>query len=180
MVKTKQRFKINKSKNGFTLMEVLIYVGVLMILLTAIFSLLLWLVRSDIKAKVMREVLDNAKRSMNTMVYEIKEAKNIYNPTTSSSQLSLVTTKYLPGGETSTYIDFYLCGTQLCLKKESQDPTTLTSEAVEVKNLVFTKIISNEAPSIQINLTIEYKNPSGRPEYSASISLTSTASLRSY
>jgi type II secretory pathway pseudopilin PulG len=172
----KNRFR----KKGFTLMEVLIYISVLTILIVAIFSLLVWLMRSNVKTKVMGEALDNAKRAVETMAYEIGEAKTIYSPTSSSNQLSLETKKQLPEGETKTYLDFYICGTQLCLKRESQGPVAITSDKVEVANLTFTKIITGGKQSIQIDITVNYKNPSSTPEYNASVHLVSTASLRSY
>lgn len=170
----------SKGGRGVTLIETLVYITVLVIIVATIFLFLIWLVHSNIKTKVMRETLDNARRSMEKIIYEIKEAKSIYSPTTTSSQLSLEIIKYLPENEEDTYIDFYLCGTQLCLKKESQNPIALTSDAVEVKSLVFTKIISGLFLSVHIDLTVDYKNPEGLPEYDASVRLTSTASLRSY
>lgn len=119
------------------------------------------------------------------MSNEIKEAKSIYFPTSvfdsHPGQLSLETIKYLPEGEIKTYIDFYLCGTQLCLKKESQDPIALTSDRVKISNLIFSQIATTSTiPSIQINLKIDYKSPAARPEYQASFNTTSTISLRSY
>ena len=167
-------------KKAFTLTEILVYIGVLGIIVSAVISFLVWSSHSNNKAKVMRETLDNARRAMEIMTYEIRRAKSIYTPTTTSNQLSLETSHYLPEGEKITYIDFYLCDFHLCLKKESQNPISLTSDSVEVKNLVFDQIITGEAPSIQINLRIDYKNPNNRPEYQASVELNSTASLRSY
>jgi len=173
----------NKQKS-FTLTEVLIYIAVLAIVVLIVFSFFLWATRANTKAKAMREVLDNARRAMEIMTYEIKEAKSIYTPTSTfdshPGQLSLETKKYLPEGETTSYIDFYLCGVQLCFKKESQNPITLTSDRAEVSNLMFSRIVTSGIPSIQISLEINYKNPTGRPEYQASITSTSTASLRSY
>ena len=169
-----------KKGGGFTLIETLVYIGILSIVVTVIFSFLVWSVRSATKIKVMRETSDNARRAMEIMVYEIKEARNIYTPTSTSTQLSLKTIHYLPTGENTTYIDFYICGTQLCLKKESQSPIALTSDNVEVNNLVFTPVVTGQIPSVQIELKINYKNPSGRPEYQASADLKSTASLRNY
>ncbi|GAI83820.1 unnamed protein product, partial [marine sediment metagenome] len=125
-----------------------------------------------------REVTNNARRVLEIMNYEIKGASSVYTPTTDSAQLSLETRKYLPEGEETAYIDFFLCGQQLCWRKESQDPVVLTTNNVEVSNLIFTQV--GEAPSIQINLTVDYKNPENRTEYQASISLTSVASHRSY
>jgi prepilin-type N-terminal cleavage/methylation domain-containing protein len=171
-------------KRGFTLTEVLVYVAVLSIIVLAVSGYLIWTIRSNTKAQVMRETQDNARRAMEIMAYEIKEAKSIYTPTSifdsHPGQLSLETTKYLPQGETKTYIDFYLCGTRLCLKKESQDPIALTSDRVEVNNLVFSQITTGAVPSIQIDLGMNYKGPPNRPEYQASINLKLTASLRSY
>jgi len=162
----------------------LIYIGVLGIILTAIFSLLIVSNRSNIKARVMRETLEDARRAMDIMVREIKEAKGIYTPTTDSDQLSLETINYLPTDEETTYIDFFLCGpslSSLCLKKE-KDPTpvSITKDNVEVNNLAFTRIVSGDSTSIQIELGMKYKNPNNRPEYQATVNLTSTASLRSY
>jgi len=172
--------KTTKSGTGFTLIESLVYIGVLAIIVMAIFSFLVWAIRSSSKVKVMKEASDNARRAMEIMVYEIKEARNIYTPTSTSTQLSLETLHYLPGGENTTYIDFYLCGPQLCLRKESQDPITLTSDKVEVTNLVFTQVVTGQIPSVQIELKIDYKDPSNQPQYQASVNLKSTAYLRSY
>ena len=172
------------NNKSFTLIEILVYLGVLAIIISTVSSFFLWAIRSNTKTKVMRETLDNARRAMEIITYEIKEAKSIYIPTTTSTQLSLETTHYLPQGENKTYIDFYLCGTAsttLCFKKESQNPVALTSDRVEVKNLSFTQIATTStSPSLQINLEISYKNPSNLPEYQASVNLSSAASLRAY
>ncbi len=170
---------------GFTLIELLAYIGVLVVIISAISSFFLWAVRLNAKIRAIRETSDNAWRTMEIMTYEIKEAKSIYTPTSifdsQLGQLSLEKVKYLPAGEATTFIDFYLCGTQLCLKKESENPIALTSDRVEVKSLTFSQIATTSTvPSIQINLKIDYKAPANKPEYQASVNVTSTASLRSY
>ena len=171
-------------KKGFTLIEVLIYIAVLVVIITAVSAFFLWGIRSNSKTRVMRETLDNSTRAMEVLTREIKEAFSIYTETSTfdsnPGQLSLETTKYLPTGESTTYIDFYLCNDQLCLKKESQDPVALTSDKVKVTNLVFSRVITNEIPSVQVNLTVDYNDLTGQPEYQASVNLTSTISLRGY
>lgn len=175
---------LQKKLGGFTLVEVLVYIATLVIIVVAISSFLLWAIRANTKAQVMRETLDNARRAIEIMVYEIKEAEDIYTATSTlgshPGQISLKTKKYLPAGESSTYMDFYICDNRLCLKKESQEPIFLTSEDVEVTNLVFDQIITDQIPSIQIDLKVDYKNITGRPEYRASVNLKSAASLRQY
>ena len=158
-------------------MEILVYIAVLAIIVLSVSAFLIWATQSNTKAKAIRETSDNARRAMEIMVYEIKEAKSIYTPTSSSTQLSLETTHYLISGEDTSYLDFYLCGAALCLKKESANPFALTSNSVEVNNLEFIQIATS---SIQIKLGINFKNPQNRPEYQASINLTSSASFRSY
>jgi type II secretory pathway pseudopilin PulG len=168
------------SQRGISLVEILVYIGVFSLIAVVIVSFVFWLIRSNIKAKVVRETLNNSKRIMELMTKEIREAESVYIPTTSSTQLSLKTIKHLASGEEISFIDFYLCGTRICLKKESQDPIFLSSENIEVNNLVFTQIASDQAANIQIDLGVNYKNPGDRPEYRALIDLTSSASLRSY
>ena len=166
-------------------MEILIYIAVLAIIISAVSSFLLWQISSSAKSKAVRETQYSAERALSIITQEIREAKSVYNPTgvfnVNPGQLSLETTKYLPIGETASYIDFFLCGTQLCLKKESQNLVALTSGRVQISNLVFSQIATTStAPSIQINLKVDYKTTSARPEYQSSFSATTTASLRSY
>lgn len=169
------------SKKGFTLLETLTYVAILIIIIAIVSPLFLWVSRLNTKEKAMREVLDGARRAMEKMAYETREAEGIYFPTDSSNQLSLETKKYLPAGEETTYIDFYLCEDQLCFKKESQDPIVLTSDKIVIDDLSFTRVSTNlDIPSVQIDLSVSYKNPDDRSESRASIDLVSTVSVRSY
>lgn len=173
---------IKKPQKSFTLIELLIYVAVLAIIISAVFAFLNWAMKINAKTKAMREALDNVRFAMDIMTYETREAKSIYLPTSTSTQLSLKTNHNLPDGETSTFVDFYLCGaakTVLCLKRESESPLALTSEEVEVNNLEFLQI-GTTTPAVQISLGINFKNPQQKPEYQAIINVTSTASLRSY
>jgi type II secretory pathway pseudopilin PulG len=167
-------------QKSFTMLEILIYIGVFLIVTTAILALVLWLVNANTKSKAMREVLTNARKSMELITREIKSAKTVYIPTTNSTQISLETLNYLPDGEDASYVDIYQCGPSICFKKESQNPEIITSASVNVTNLSFTQILTGSVSSFQVNLTVNYNNPSNRPEYQAQVSLTSTASLRGY
>ena len=171
---------IKKTEKGISVIEVLVYVGVFSLIMVIVTSFVFWFIRSNTKAKVMREVLDSSKKVMELITQEIKESEYIYLPTTSATQLSLKTKKYPAPGEEFSYLDFYLCDSRVCMKKESQDPIYLTPENIEVNNLVFTQVKTGNYLSIRINLGVNYNNISDRPEYEASIDLTSTASSRSY
>ena len=162
-------------------METLVYIVIISIIITVVVSTLLWIFRSEANAKARRVTADNTRNAMRIMTREIREAKILYTPTmTLPTQLSLETTINLPSGETSTYVDFFLCGTRVCLKREFQNPIALTSEDVEVTNITFTEVTTNSIPSIQITLQIEYKNPGNKPELEVAVNATTTVSLRSY
>src|SRR3989344_4438452 len=129
-------------RRGFTIMEILVYAAVSVVIFLAVYNFLTWAVKSNKKIMAMREVADNSRRVMEILAYEIREADSVYAPTSTSTQLSLETKHYLPPGESSTFIDFYLCGettSTICFKKESQNPIAITSEAVSVNKLIFSQ-----------------------------------------
>jgi len=172
-------------KKGFTLIEIVIYIGILGIIVSIVASILLWVVNSNVKVKAMRDVLANGRRAIAIMSHEIKEAKGIYFPTTTSTQISLETSEHVPQGENMSYLDFFLCGqgnatNTLCVKKESVSPYALTSETVEIRNLMFSLVYSSTTPSLGITLEIRYKNPNNRSERQASVILNSTVLSRGY
>lgn len=160
-------------------METLVYVALISIALLLIGTFVFWFNFSNSKTKAQRESLQNAQTAMDAMLFEIKGAKSIYTPTSNENQLSLETSKYLPDGETSSFIDFFTCGTRICMKKESQAPIFLTSETVRVLQLKFTRARINSSPSVKIELSLEHANAPGDDASSSTVNLTSTASLRS-
>lgn len=166
----------NLSSKGFTITEVIVYTALFSIIFVVVSTSMLWFVNASVKAKAIREVLANARRAMETISREIKSAKGAYPPTGSSAQISLEILNYLPTGEDSSYLDIYRCGSSICVKKEGQNPEAITSNSVNVTDLVFVQTLTG----FQISLTVSYNNPSSRPEYRAQISLSSTASFRGY
>lgn len=173
----KNNFCVSKNKElGLSLLEIIISIAIFSMILMAVVSFISSMNTSNLKTKSDRESLENAQRALDEITYEIRSATSIYTPTTTAHQLSLETSRYIPSGETDTFIDFFLCGTAVCFKKESQDAITLTSDSVKVTNLVFSQISTGASPSVQISLTVNSVN-GGNP---STTTLTSTAALRSY
>ncbi len=144
---------INK---GFTLVEVIVYIAILSLVLLLVSSFIFYFELSNSRAKGDREALEGARRALETITYEIQGAKSIYTPTTTANQLSLETSRYLPTGETTTYIDFFLCGTRVCLKKESQTPVFVTAANVNITSLIFTQTSIGAVSSVKIDITSTY------------------------
>lgn len=164
---------------GFTIIEVIAYVAVLGIIGTSFSSVLLWGIKTYTKSQAMQETTWNAKRAMDIIVQEIREAEDVYSPTTSTSQLSLETSKYTPSGHATSFIDFFLCEEKLCFKRESQPAVVLTSNNARVTELSFQEVrTAATIPSVQVILEVEYKNPNNRPELISVLELSSVASVR--
>lgn len=179
--KTKNKLRLsNESGAGFTMVEILVSLGSFSIVFLTIISFVLWANFYNAKTTADGEVAENARRILDLIAYEVRGATSIYTPTSTSDQLSLETTRYLPTGETITFIDFFLCGSSLCLKKESQSPITIHADSVEISDLSFSQILNASTPSVKIDLTVSYKNQHSTTGNYASASLTSTASLRAY
>ena len=167
-------------------MEIVVYVGVFSIILGSLAFFAFWALRAGAKAKMEQEVLNNGRRAMEIMTYEIKKSKSVYDPTSifdsNPGQLSLEQeTSSLPQ-EKETFIDFFRCGQALCLKRESQNPVALTSANVILTNLNFSKI-SNSATSTSVRIKINLestRSPWGAEEAKSKLWLQTSANLNAY
>lgn len=168
------------NKRGFSLIEVLVSLAVLSIIILLLAGVIVQMKFLQNKTGAERETLDAANRALSIMTYDIKGAEGIYTPTTTADQLSLQTTRYITGNATFTYVDFFLCGLAICLKKELQDPIVLTPETVSVTGLQFTKIQNDQAHSIKISITANYKNTNVDSGDYSTVTVDSTVALRKY
>jgi len=169
----------SQKREGFTIIEFMVYIAVLAILGGAVSALFLWTLQVHTKSQVLRETSSAAKVAMERVLHEIREAEGLYLPTSTATQISLETKTLMPPGESSGYIDFFLCDQALCMKKEEAAPVALTASSFEVTSLSFTTISTDTAfPSLQMIMTVEHKNLSGKPQLEAVIQLISTASLK--
>lgn len=166
-------------KKGFTLTELMVYIAIFVILITTVTLFAMAFIKATTKSRIKKEVASGTYSAVKAMVYEIKRANSVYTSTSvfdsHPGQLSLETSQELPEGEQITYLDFYLDGDKLYLKRESQNPQFLISENLKVTNLEFEHLASTPE-SVRINLTLEYDTPVF--EYQYSYSLSSGGSIR--
>lgn len=158
------------------MLEIVLYLAMLVLVAGTVTSLLLWVVRANNEVYVRNELVQNIEHALSEISSEAREARSVYTPTSvlgsSPGQLSLETTKNPPAGETSTYVDFFLCGTRICVKRESQLPRALTSDKLEIQNLEFTQVQTGSAVSLHIEVEASYRN--------ATLNSRTTVSLRAY
>lgn len=164
---------------GFTLIEVIIYIAVLAIIVSAVYSLFLWTVKIYSKSRAIRETTESARRALETITYEINSADGIYSPTSSTTQLSLATRNQLSALEDLGYVDFFLCSGQLCIKRDGRDPEAITSENVTIQSLSFSQVFATSSiPSVRVSFEASFNNPGGKPEYRSDVQTVFSASLR--
>ncbi len=166
----------NKRKKGFTLIEALAYITILIIATFAISTFLIWMIRFNTNMKVMRETHYYAERTMRIMINEIRFSTAIFDD---NSDFDLHPGKISIESSDGTITDFFICNELLCIQKEAEE-TGLLPDYITVTNLIFRKITNEERDSVQIEMTVEYKGPIDRPEYQSVVSIRSTTSLRLY
>jgi len=179
------RFKIQD--RGFTLVELILYVALVGILLTAgaIFAgdVVLGSVKGRIKAKVQSE----ARFAMEKIRQEIVKGNNIISPTQENSGNNFQIE--IPGSPASTLTCFQVSNNKLQMSEGgtmvpiacSTDWKDLTSGEVEISNLVFSNISSGTSlgeEAVKINLTLKNKNPGGKKEFDAEATVETSISLR--
>ena len=170
---------INKIPSyGFTIIEMLVSISVFSIILMVLLYIFFDFNLLNFKSKTQNQAQSNAEKIMDVLSYEIKRAKSIYLPTTTASQLSLESTRYLPEGEKTSYIDFFICQTSFCMRKDTQNPVKITSDNVFVENLNFSNILSGINASVKINVTVGQKNPASSAQENYFTTLQQTISLR--
>ncbi|MGH7926327.1 MAG: PulJ/GspJ family protein [Candidatus Binatia bacterium] len=170
---------------GLTLIEILVYTGLLATMIVVLTLFAVQVIRRNAHAQLAAQTLDNARGAMAVITQDIRHATGVYSPTSVFSshpgQLSLVTTQELPAGEDETYVDFYVDDEQLYVKREEAAAEAITSNNVRVTSMTFLYLHqTSSAPAIRVSLTVEPRDTSAQASSEGSVTLTTTASLRSY
>ncbi len=157
-------------QRGASLVEVVIYVGVLSVLAVFLIYSIVGLIQNYKWIQISSQVLNNATAALAAISEEIRSARAIYGSTSvlnqNQGQLSLRTFKGKPTGEDWTYVDFYLDNQKIYLKREGTEPFPLTSDRILVGQLKFTQIgTGTTTPSIRIDLAASPNLPAGNPFY---------------
>lgn len=160
---------------SFTLIEILIYLGLVAVILILIIGLTFNIIYGNVKRSSYQEIQQNARFALEKINRLIRESAGINSPVpgASSDSLSLM---MVDEAVNPTIID--LLNNQIRLR-QSENVYSLTSDQVVVSGLEFTNLSYENTPgTIKTVFDIEYNNPDNRNEYQASLSLTSTMSLR--
>jgi len=148
---------INK---GFTILEFLVYITILVIVITAIGGVALNVFQVGAKTDAIQEVAHNARFSMQKMGHAIKSANAVVFPETESNLLILEFED-----EEKDPVIFDVFEKTLRIKQGNKEYVGLTTSKVNVDSINFKKISSSGFDSVKIEMDISFNNPKGLFEY---------------
>jgi len=156
---------IKVKKNGFTLIEALVYISVSSILLVVITSLGYTVFINRQKALANEEILENANLVFSKIEKNIRESREVILPITSGNELSLEMENV-----DINPTRFYLDGSTIYFAQSTGVGSNITTDNIEITDLSFTKIVNNfSGVSIKTSITLSSSR--------AGVSLTLTSSF---
>lgn len=178
MTKRTANFEIAKNKRGVTLIEMLVYIGLVSILVLTFVSFALDVVGTSQKTRVKQEIQQNARFAMARMIHEIRSAGdlNVGSSTFESHPgvLSLATSN--PAANPTV---FDLNSGVLRITRGAGGAQALTTDRFIVSNLVFkNRSVGNRVKVISVELTLEHPNPENSEIFDAAVDMKGTAVIR--
>ena len=148
------KFKISnfKSTKGFTLVELLLYMGIFSILVVTLFQLFTSIIDTQSQSQSSSSVFQDGQYILNRFRYDIERAKSIITPSSQGEQGT--TTKLSIENTTYTYS---LVDGNLALTNDVASTTgQLNSADTTVSNLNFTRLSDTQAKNTD-TLTISFR-----------------------
>ncbi|MEW6617313.1 MAG: prepilin-type N-terminal cleavage/methylation domain-containing protein [Patescibacteria group bacterium] len=176
-INPKKFFSTNSKNNrGFTLVELLLYVGLSAVLVVAVSVFLSMLLGSRIKNQAIGEVEQQGLQVMQIITQTIRNADLINSPSigTNAPSLSLNTT--VPSNNPTI---FDLSGGAIRLTEGAGAAVSLTNSRITASNLTFQNLSRPSTPgTLRIQFTLSYKNPNNVNEYDFQKTFIASGTLR--
>lgn len=165
---------------GFTLIETLIYIAIIGTAVTSFVVFAISIGEPRNKTFVTQEVQANMRTAMDLVSQRIRAATGVNAGTsTFGSDPGVLSLVMADSSKNPTVIDLSVDNGILRITEGVSSPVAITSDEVQVTNLVFTNLTpSGERESIRVALTIEYNNTSGDVEFNYAQSATTTITIR--
>ena len=171
-------FQFSK-RSGLTLVETIVYAALLGLVMIVVVNFLVRIGDVYQRARVEREVVSNARLILETAEKSIAEAREVYQPTSkfqqNLGQLSLVTATNPTVEHSTDFLDFWVDGGQLWMRKEGQAAIPLSAPSVRITKWYLEWVLQGlEREAVKITLQVD----SASTKYPSTITLNSTVALR--
>ncbi|MDQ7814343.1 MAG: hypothetical protein RDU25_00855 [Patescibacteria group bacterium] len=165
-----------KKQEAFTLLEFMLYAGIVAVLLFATTEVILSLLDGKAKIDAIQEINQNERLVMRMMSQAIRSANSVTTPAQGATSSILV---LQTDSTTTSPTIFSVVDQTLQVKEGNAATTTLTSSGVRISSLEFRNLASTGTPAnIRINLSVSSENPTNDSDYDASDSIEGAASVR--
>ncbi len=163
-------------KQGFTLIEMLLYMAILSVILLALSSFAFMSFQSRIKNQTIAEVEQQGNQIMDIILQTARNSATINSPSVQASGTSLSLNTY---NVATTPTVFSLVGNNIQIVEGSGSAVNLTSGRVAASAVTFSNLSESGAPgTVRVQFTLSYINNAGTNEYDFTKTFYGTASLR--
>lgn len=164
----------SKLKNGFTLIELIVALGVFMVVMTITLSAFLNIIDIQKKTEAFRKVNDNLNFAMEAMIREIREGRKYCSSACAGGTFSFTN----KDGDAVKY-ELDETGKYIKRTKLPGESLRMTSDGVEITNLSFSVRGNETGDKQQPLVTISISGKSGMKEkLKSSLNLQATVSQR--
>lgn len=153
-----------RDQHGFTLIELVIYMGLLSIVVGLFAGILVTIVRIQTQQTSTRQVISELNFVMNTITRDIKD----------SASLSVATNTLTIGTSVASTnpIIISIENGAITKKEGSQATSTLTTDRVVADELTFDELVSGDNQAVQIVLTFSFNTENPAQDYTQTLQTT--------
>ena len=147
-------------KRGYTLIEALVYIALIVLITVVLIQTLVFLTQGFRQAKGLRVVRLSAETALERIVREIRFADGVtvVGSIFDTHPGTLVLSSIDPITETPQTITITASGSALAIQKDAGTPALLTPTTVTVENIVFRYITTPLSEAVKIELRINGEN----------------------
>lgn len=170
------KIKIIKNKNGFSLIETIIYVAIFSVFIIALVSFGSSMTASRLHNQTVLEINDQGAKIMKTITQVLRNANNVNSPSISNTASSLSVATGVPATNPTIFSEN---GGILYVAEGAGGQIALTNNKVIVSNLLFSNFSRPGTPNIiKISFTLTSVASSSSPGGSYSFVFNGSAGLR--
>ena len=161
-------------QQGFSLLEMLIYIAILVLLLAIIMNIIVSVSNSMRIIKSLRNNEDSAVLSLERVGREVRQANSIDVSSVFGSHPGRLVLVGTDADDAPRKVEFYLSGGRVFLKENDVDTGALTQTGSKVSSLIFYHFVGVNSEGVRTEMTVE----SGTSTHYRSEKFYSTTILR--